>query len=66
MRNYSLKKEYDANPMTYWGDAQAVAIYDQRLVEFVTLVYSVKPASVSAERTFSHMAQEGQELRHFG
>ena len=36
MRNYTLKKKYDANPMTYWGDAQAVAIYDEQLVQFAT------------------------------
>ena len=55
MRNYTLKKKYDANPMTYWGDAQAVAIYDEQLVQFATQVHSVRPASASPERTFSHM-----------
>ena len=53
--NYILKKEYDDNPMKYWGDATAVARYDKKLVEFSTWVYSVKSASASPERVFSQM-----------
>ena len=41
--------------MDYWADGTAVARYDRRLVAFATWVYSVKPASATPERVFSHM-----------
>ena len=41
--------------MTFWSDDSKVSKFDKGLVEFATWVYSVRPASVSPERTFSHM-----------
>ena len=53
--NWTLKKKFDENPMTFWGDTLSIAKYGDRLVDFATWVFIVRPSSASPERTFSRM-----------